>query len=150
MVDFNAILAKKASDVKPPPLMPVGTYVVVATGQPQTGESSAKKTPWIGWDAKFVSPMDDVDREQLAEIGGLEGKSLKAGKQGGLTFYITEASEFMFVQFMEETCLIEKGDKSLMEMASEVSGKQFLVVMKHEETTRPGVYRSVIDSTMPM
>ena len=67
MVDFTSLLEKKLDDVEAPALLPQGSYVMTIAGY-RTGESAKKKTPYVEFDLKISSAMDDVDQEELAKV----------------------------------------------------------------------------------
>src|SRR5258705_10563889 len=67
MPNFASILDQPAADVKPPPLIPVGTYHTVIQGLPEAGQSSKKQTDYFKFQHRIVAALDDVDQDALAE-----------------------------------------------------------------------------------
>ena len=70
MTNFSDILAKSAAEIKELALLPVGTYFGTVKSV-TTGESSAKKTPYIRVTMTVDGIDADVDEEALEEAGGL-------------------------------------------------------------------------------
>lgn len=62
MVDFNALLDQRVEDVKPPPLMPVGTFTWQILSR-KFGKSAQKKTDYVEFEFKCVGHDDDIDGE---------------------------------------------------------------------------------------
>lgn len=126
MGTFEDILNRPADDIKPPPVLPVGTYHTILVGLPERGKSSKKQTDFFKFKHKIVAPLDDVDTEALAQLeGGISGKEVDN------TFYITENSAFMLVGFLEN-CGIETTGKSLASCIDETPNREVLIHIKHE------------------
>jgi hypothetical protein len=126
MGTFEDILNRPAEDIKPPAVLPVGTYHTILVGLPERGKSSKKQTDFFKFKHKIVAALDDVDTEALAEIDG--GAS---GKEVDNTFYITENSAFMLVGFLEN-CGIATTGKSLGTCIDETPNREVLIHIKHE------------------
>lgn len=123
--NFQSILNESPTEVTRPPMIPVGTYLCVV-GDWEAGQSSQKKTPFIKFNLKPVSPMDDVDPDAIKEIGGLEGKRLS------ITFYVTEDAVFMLDAF-HENCGVDMDDGSTRAARNdEVRNAQILAIVEHE------------------
>lgn len=135
MANFNDILNKKSSDIKPPPAYPVGTYHCLVDGPPLQEESSQKKTPCRTYKYKILSPQGDVDQVAATEQQ-IVGKLIQ-GQMSGTSFYLTEAAENMYKEFLVNTLGIDPKEgtpeeKTLLQMEAEAPGKQLLVKLKHE------------------
>lgn len=126
MGTFEDILNRPADDIKPPAVLPVGTYHTILVGLPERGQSSMKKTDFFKFKHKIVAALDDVDQEALAAVNG--GAS---GKEMDNTFYITENSAFMLVGFLDN-CGIETTGKSLASCIDETPNREVLIHVKHE------------------
>lgn len=137
MASFQDILKRKASEIKPPPAYPVGSYHCLVDGLPEQQESNQKGTPCRVYKFKIMQPMSDVNRDDLAKIeGGVQGKIL-SGQGVGTAFYITEASVFMYKAFLAEALGIDPKEgtpeeKSIEQMEAEAPGKQLIVKLKHD------------------
>lgn len=128
MVNFAGILDQPAADVKPPPLLPPGTYHTVVQGLPETGQSSRKQTDFLKFTHRIVAALDDVDQDQLAESfpEGLAGKTIDN------TLYLTEKSLFMLTDFLKN-CGIDFSDgKSVRAAVDETPNAEVGIVIKHE------------------
>lgn len=130
MANFEDILNKPASDVKPPPAYPIGTYLCLVDGPPLREESSQKKTPCRTYRFKIMSPMPDVNATEAAEQQ-IVGKMIQ-GQGAGTAFYITEDALWRYKEFLSDCLGIEEGTKSIREMEAEAPGRQVLVKLIHQ------------------
>lgn len=136
MASFQDILNRKASDIKPPPAYPVGSYHCLVDGPPEAQESSQKGTPCRVFKFKILAPGADVNAKDLAEIdGGVVGKIITG--QPHAAFYLVETAVWRYKEFLEGALGIspDKGngeDKTLLEMEAEAPGKQVMVKLKQE------------------
>ena len=124
MGTFEDILNRPADDIKPPPVLPVGTYHTVLVGLPEKGKSSKKQTDFFKFKHKIVSPLDDVDEEALAALDGGA-----VGKEVDNTFYMTENSAFMLKDFLVN-CGCE--GSTLGAMIDNSPNREVLIHIKHE------------------
>lgn len=123
MVDFTSLLEKKLDDVEAPALLPQGSYIMTVAGY-RTGESAKKKTPYVEFDLKISSAMDDVDQEELAKVKNLQDKTLKT------QFYLNEDALFRLKDFCKKTSVPTEG-KSFTEILSEIAGAQLIGIVNH-------------------
>lgn len=123
MVDFTSLLEKKLDDVEAPALLPQGSYVMTIAGY-RTGESAKKKTPYVEFDLKISSAMDDVDQEELAKVKNLQDRTLKT------QFYLNEDALFRLKDFCKKTGVPTEG-KSFTEILSEIAGAQLIGIVNH-------------------
>jgi len=126
-LNFADILDQPATDVKPPPLLPVGTYHTVVQGLPEAGQSSKKQTNFFKFTHRIIAPLEDVDQDQLNESfpDGIAGKTVAN------TLYLTEASLFMLTDFLKN-CGIDLEGKSVRAAVDEVPNAEVGIVIKHE------------------
>jgi hypothetical protein len=144
MGTFEDILNRPADDIKPPPVLPVGTYHTVVVGLPERGKSSLKQTDYFKFTHKIVAPLDDVDVEALAEIeGGIIGKDIDN------TFYITEKSAFMLKDFLVNLGVEVEG-KSLASCIDESPNREVLIHIKHEAAPDGKRVFARVGSTAPV
>lgn len=144
MGTFEDILNRPADDIKPPPVLPVGTYHTVVIGLPEKGKSSKKQTDYFKFVHKIVAPLEDVDTEALAEVeGGVSGKEVDN------TFYITEKSAFMLVQFLQNLGVETEG-KSLAACVDESPNREVLIHIKHEASEDGQRVFARVGSTAPV
>jgi hypothetical protein len=123
MVDFTSLLEKRLDDVEAPALLPQGSYIMTIAGY-RTGESAKKKTPYVEFDLKISSAMDDVDQEELAKVKNLQDKTLKT------QFYLNEDALFRLKDFCKKTGVPTEG-KSFTEILSEIAGAQLIGIVNH-------------------
>ena len=89
MTNFMHLLDKKVSETERPKPLPVGAYDMVITGY-TTGTSQQKQTPYVEFALKVLSPRDDVDPEEWAQVKNPTEAKLKT------QFYLTEDSMCVF------------------------------------------------------
>lgn len=123
MVDFTNLLEKKIDDVEAPVLLPQGTYLMTIA-QYKTGESAQKKTPYVEFELKVVSPVEVEDQESLAKVKNLQDKTLKT------QFYLSEDALFRLKDFLTKTGLPVEG-RSFNEILSEIAGAQVVGIVSH-------------------
>jgi hypothetical protein len=126
MPNFEDIANMPVAEIKPPPLLPVGTYLVSIIGIPELVKSSQKQTDGVAFKYKFFQARDDVDRDALNAT--LIDRSLTDCEMTD-TFWVTDKSAFMLKQFL--TDVLEVPETTLKQMWTEASGKQLLVHIRH-------------------
>jgi hypothetical protein len=126
-LDFAAILNKKSDDIKEPQPLPVGTYLMMIDGFPQFPEDGIGKnhTPAAVVTCKYLSAQDDVSPRDIAEAGGLDGKTVRH------TLWLTEDAQIMVLRFARDALGISVENKSLKEIFSEFPNKQFYAQIGH-------------------
>lgn len=132
MPTFEEIANTAVSDIKPPPLLPVGTYLVGIIGIPELVKSSQKQTDGVAFKLKFFQARDDVDRASL-DAALTEGGRALTDIEMTDTFWVTDKSAFMLKQFLVDVVGIDdqKGKKTLKQMWTEAAGQQFLAHIRH-------------------
>lgn len=126
MPNFEEIANLPVDQIKPPALLPVGTYLVSIIGIPELVKSSQKQTDGVAFKYKFFQARDDVDRDALSE--SLADRTLTDCEMTD-TFWVTDKSAFMLKQFL--TDVLEVPESTLKQMWTEASGKQLLVHIRH-------------------
>lgn len=124
--NFTSILSRPATDFERPKPLPQGTYLMLVKPPYRLDESSKKKTPFIEWLCDVVEAGEDVDPTELAEMGGIAGRQVKA------TFYLTEEATFRLREFLEVLGL--DTTKPTDQIIDEAAGQQFLGTIVHEPT----------------
>lgn len=126
MPNFADILDTPMDAVKPPALLPVGTYHTVIAGLPEQGVSSKKQTPQFTFVHRIVAALDDVDPQELAEAypEGIQGKEIEN------TLYITEKSLFMLTDMLKN-CGCDPA-KSVRSAIDDCPNTEVGIVIKHE------------------
>src|SRR6266702_820488 len=125
---FASILDQPAADVKPSPLIPVGTYHTVIQGLPETGQSSKKQTDFLKFTHRIVAALDDVDQDALAEAfpEGITGKTIDN------TLYLTEKSLFMLTDMLKNCGIDFSEGVSVRAAVDETPNAEVGIVIKHE------------------
>ncbi len=119
------ILDQPMGDWEAPKPLPAGHYTFVIDGQPRFDKSARKGTPFIELMNKPLSAHDDVDEDDLNEVGDLSKKRVR------LTFYFTEESKYRFQDFARDVLGLEVEDKAPRQIASEMPGCQFVGTITH-------------------
>jgi len=125
MVDFNALLSTKVEETQKPKPMPVGTYVSSITRH-EFGESKNKKTPYVRFFHKPLSPMPDVDTEALNALPNWQDKEFRND------FYLTDDAMFRLRDFLENSLKMPVAGMTYSEMIPATTGMSCLVKIKHE------------------
>lgn len=123
---FEEISNMRLDDIEDPKPFPVGTYVWLINGMPETGKSRDKQTPFWEFNLKPIQALEDVDRAALDDIGGLQ-----SGKEMKLTFWITPDSASMIRNFLRDVIGI-KGGLSVTQAIAESVGQQFKGHVSHK------------------
>lgn len=129
MANFQDILNRPSEEIKPPPVIPMGSYHTIVVGLPEQGQSSKKKTDFLKFTHKIIAPLDDVDPDAIAEFQA-DGETL-VGQEIENTLYVTDKSANMLKEFILN-CNVDLTGKSLAEGLDEVPNAEVIVHMKHE------------------
>jgi len=126
MASFEEILKKPATEIKPPPAYPVGTYHCLVDGPLVPGKTSKAQTDFLKVKYKVLSPLADVDAVQAVEQQ-MPGKIIEQD------FYITDNAAWRFKEFLvDHLGISDANGRSLEQMLAEAPGKQVLVKLRHE------------------
>lgn len=127
--NFTSVLDKPATSIEEPKPMPLGTYIGAVQGSPKMREvGKTEKFDVIDFNLKLISPYKDVDQSALQEWGDL---SVARPLQKSV-FYGTPEGDWNLIQFLTDHLGIDPTNKTVRQMLPEASGKQCLVVIKHE------------------
>lgn len=149
MTNLQDILSKPATDFQFPPPLPIGGYHCVVAGLPEQIESSIKKTPGFEFILKPIAIDEDVDTEELAKLGGIEGKTLKHTMWISQDASKVDTTVAMLREFLEH-CGIEAEGKSVNEMIDEAPNKEVMVYLKHTPLQGRDGFRAEIAKTAPI
>lgn len=131
-MSLTEILAKRGDEFKKQPLTPRGSYLAVVTGH-KFGESSQKKTPYVRFEFRIITPMADVSPEELAQLPeGVAGRTMRDD------FYLTEASTVILTDWLKNILSIP-GDVPLGQMIPLTTGRQLVIRVGHEISERDKV-----------
>lgn len=90
--NFASILDESPTEVNAPQPVPQGTYLFRVRNW-EEGRVSKAGNKSIDFNLIYLAAGDDVDEEELAEVGGLEGKT------GKVTFWLTEDAVYRLDEF---------------------------------------------------
>lgn len=121
---FESILDTPATEVERPKPLPAGTYSTIIKGLPEHGESSQKKTPFVRFIHTIVAAGEDVDTDELADIGGIADKSIRN------TFYTTPDALFRLTDFLDH-CGIDAEGKTIRQMIDETPNAAVDILIGH-------------------
>lgn len=122
--NFESILDMPAADVERPKPLPAGTYDVIVKGLFETGESAQKKTPFVRFTYAITAAGEDVDEDELAEIGGIADKTIKD------TYYTTPEALFRLTDTLEAMG-IDLGDKTVRQALDDTPNASLRIVVGH-------------------
>jgi hypothetical protein len=123
---FAKLLDEAPTEVIRPKALPAGTYTCVVQGQPRYDKSSKKQTPFVEFTLRPIAAMEDVDADELEEMGGFDGKTIRA------TYYTTEDAIFRLDEFHEHCGIDLSIEASRRQRNDEVANAQVLAVVKHQ------------------
>jgi len=129
--NFQDILNRPSEEIKPMPILPLGSYHTVVIGLPEQGESSKKKTPQLKFTHKIIAPLDDVDPDAIAEFEA-DGETI-VGQEMENIFYVTPKSANMLKEFIKD-CGVDLAGKSMAEGLDEVPNSEVIIYIKHEQS----------------
>lgn len=132
MPSFEEIANMPSGEVKPPPVLPIGTYLVGVIGIPEIITANSG-TQGVRFKLKFFQAREDVDKAQLDAALTTAGRKLQDCEMND-TFYVTENSAFILKSHLADVIGIDdqKGRKNLKQMWTEAAGGQYLVHIRHK------------------
>jgi len=149
---FTDALDRSLEDVKRPPNPPIGHYVWQVSKHPDNSSFEAKSTgktfDRVEFTVKIVSPMDDVDPDDLADYGDVSGftsrNSFLFDNEDEQAF---ERSLFNLKRFFEHLGLTEG---EIAENLANSVGAQFVGELKHRpDPTDPEIVYAELGRTAP-
>ncbi len=123
--NFASILDESPTEIDRPKPLPPGTYLCRVLSPWTEGKSSKKGTPFVQFTLKPISAEDDVDEDDLQEMGGLDNKTLR------LTFYLTEDAKFRLDEFHEHCGIDIHKEISRRMRNDEVINAEVRALVKH-------------------
>jgi hypothetical protein len=121
---FESILDTPADAVERPKPLPTGTYTAIVQGLPVHGESSKKKTPFVQFTYAITDAGEDVDLDELAEMGGIADKTMKD------TYYTTADALFRLTDALENMGIDLEG-KTVRQAIDETPNCELKIVVGH-------------------
>ena len=95
--NFGSILDRAPSEIEKPKPLPQGSYITQIVGQPRFDKSTKKQTEYVEFTHKLLAAQEDVDEDELKDLGGVKDKVMKN------TFYLTEGAAWRLKEVLEET-----------------------------------------------
>lgn len=123
--NFESILDMPAADVERPKPLPAGTYDCIVKGLFETGESAQKKTPFVRFTYAITAAGEDVDEDELAEIGGIADKTIKD------TYYTTPEALFRLTDTLDAMGIEMDDGKTVRQALSETPNASLRIVVGH-------------------
>jgi hypothetical protein len=124
MASFEEILNRPASENKPPPAYPAGTYHCLIDGLPEHGKSN-NGNDFFRYKFKILALGPDVDPKEAAE-------QQVVGKTFTNDYYVTDAATWRLTEFLSNLGLDTK--TSLKPLINESPGQQVMVTLRHESS----------------
>ena len=147
MSRFESALDRNLDDIKRPPPPPIGSYVATVDKVPDMPrEIEGKPYEILDINAKLVSPMEDVDPDELAEFGNAAGYGVR------VTFVFNTEDDTKFESTLNRLkiflghCGIDEGAAgTLKEALAMLPGTQFVAQISHrlDERNNEDVYAEV-------
>jgi hypothetical protein len=125
MTSFEEILARTSNEVERPKPYPVGTYLCMVDGPAQFGKVGQNQTDVIDFNLKINQPIEDVDQQAVADMGGV------AGKRTRVRFFLTEAAIWRLDDFLINHLGIDDAGISTKERIAMAPGRPVLATIKH-------------------
>lgn len=149
---FSAALDRKLEEVKRPPNLPVGHYIWQVSKHPEVDEFDGRdgnKFERVTFNITCFAAMDDVDTDELAEYGNVQGALnrktflFSTNEDDKANF---ERSMFNLKRFLEH-CGVDQS-LSLSEALAASVGQQFVGELTHRPDPKdPEVIYSEVGKT---
>jgi hypothetical protein len=127
MITFEEIGNMSITDIPDPPLLPIGTYLVVITAQPEVRDAATGNKGWK-FPLCFLQARDDVDMQDLATALAASQSKLTDVKIDD-TFWVTEKSAYLLRNFFMNVLGFTSG--TINQCVAESYGKQYLATLRH-------------------
>lgn len=123
--NFGALLDTAPSETERPKPLPQGQYLCVVQGLPKYDKSTKKQTEYVEFTLKPIQVGEDVDQEELAAMGGIADKTIRA------TFYLTENALWRLKDFLAH-CGIDVDEAENYRVAiDETTNQQVVAFIRH-------------------
>jgi hypothetical protein len=122
--NFESILDMPAADVERPKPLPAGTYDCIVKGLFETGQSTQKKTPFVRFTYAIQAAGEDVDEDELVEIGGIADKTIKD------TYYTTPEALFRLTDTLDAMGIDMEG-KTVRQALDDTPNASLRIVVGH-------------------
>lgn len=143
MTQFSSTLDEEPTEVVRPKPLPTGSYVFVV-GPPRYDKSTKKGTEFTEFTLRAIAALDDVDQEDLNEMGGFDGKTVRA------TFYHTDDAIYRLDEFHEH-CGIDLTQKASRRVRNdECVNAQVIGVIRHKASQDGSAIYAELARTAPV
>lgn len=122
---FESILDTPVADVERPKPLPAGTYDAIVKGLYEEGVSAQKKTPFVRFTYAITNAGDDVDAQELEDMGGITDKTIKD------TYYTTPDALFRLTDVLTNMGLDGLDTKTIRQALSETPNCEIRIVVGH-------------------
>ena len=140
-VNFETLLDADYGSLKPPPQLPVGSYIFGITkfefdktkGRPaQNGEAAKPPTELVRFTVKPMQALDDVDQD---ELGAYQSEKALSDTEMRLEFYLTPAAAYRVQDFLRDHAKVD-GAANLREAIQLAPGQQFMGMVSQRPNPR--------------
>lgn len=138
MPSMESVLNQKASEIKRPPPVPVGTYTLQFHGRPTFVDMERQgKASYVDFQSKIMALSDEMSEEDIAAYPGgraaLLGQDIKP-RHGWCRFYLTESSAVQLKEWIEDILQIDMEGKTLKEACFDVPGHMAIAEVQQTPT----------------
>lgn len=141
--NFGAILDKPSNEIERPKPLPVGSYHCVIASLPKMDKSTKKGTEYVEFTANILAALEDVDKEALEQVGGIQGKQITT------TYYLTEKSAYRLKEFLINDLQIDEM-ATLRPMLDQTNGRQFIAHIVHTPSQDGQAVFANVGTTAPV
>ena len=147
---FSDILDRPITDIERPKQLPRGHYQTILEGIPRYDLSTKKQTPYYEFTHRFISPMEDVSREDLNAVLTQKDGSTRPLNEYTMrnAYYITENSAYRLKDFLSHCGFDVKDPTFSMRQAVEETPGCEVIVFVEQTPNEEGVLFSNIRQTV--
>lgn len=143
--NFSSILDESPTEVKAPPLIPVGTYLARVGQYTTVTNPPNNMQPYIEFPFTIIAAGEDVDPDALDEIGDVRGKVLKR------KYWITDDAAVFFDQLHQDCGIDLNEDKSSRRMRNDmIINAEVNIVVTHGQNQAGTRTFANVQRTLPV
>jgi len=140
VTSFSSILDQQVEAAERPKPLPIGSYICTVAGLPRYDKSTQQQTEYAEFTLQPLEAGDDVDKDELEAMGGLENRTLR------VTYWLTEDAKWRLRKFIED-CGVEIIGKSFAEAIEELPGQQVVAFVTHGAAKDGSAFYANVKST---
>jgi len=129
---FDDLLGARVDEFEKPQPLPVGSYHVLVKDYGKTEKQSAAGNNGVVVQFSVLSPLDDVDADELRKVTAKSPLSKKVLRH---TFWLTEDAAHRIRTFIEYLGITVEG-RTLREVLPEIKGRPIIVSIRHKPSDR--------------